>query len=207
MVCGPVAPVVAGVLAEADCAVVAAVVGQTDSEAIQRLVREMVLPTVRRVVTAVVAGLVCAVVGEVVSAMVSGAMSEAVTVMVAAMVSRTKTGMLVPVQRRALGEERAGARESVPGPDASLPQVRVGAASFPPGALTLTKPQTAQGRRREVARGLRAELQAQFEGRSCGAWRAALGGRVRATAAKRQRRGSIGARNRASPTVPVTRVK
>jgi hypothetical protein len=56
-------------------------------------------------------------------------------------------------------------------------------------------------------RGLRAALGVQSAGTSCVTARVAFGGRVRAVAVKRQRRGSIGARNRASPTVPVNNVK
>jgi len=98
MVSGKVTPVVAGVVAEADCAEV----GETMSPIEADAVSWMVADAVRQSVHEVVAATVCELVAEVMCATMCGV----VAVIVAVMVSGTKTQMLVQVQGSTAGCSR-----------------------------------------------------------------------------------------------------
>ena len=82
-----VTQVVAGVVAEADCAEVGETISPTEAYAVSRVVADVV----RQVMRAVVAEVVCGIVAWVISATDCGTMAEAVAVMV----TRMKTGRLV----------------------------------------------------------------------------------------------------------------
>jgi hypothetical protein len=107
MVCGQVAQVVIGVVAEADCAEVGEAISPTDSDEVS----PMVAGAVRQSIRAVVAVMVYELVAEVMCA----TMCEVVAVMVAVMVSGTKTQMLGSVQGRTMATGPACARERAMG--------------------------------------------------------------------------------------------